>query len=281
MCWSKEVSISTYVIGIIGCVILYNKGYKIEALFYGWVIQMQLIEYFLWAFQPCNDENKPKIVFTDRWATVMGEKTFYLRLPITSENIVISVYDKQKGNLSKDQEKNIKLIEVKKTPLEKRLDVVDIQNSVVANFVDFAQRFSYNAPYLADNKTYQSDNGEFLIEYLPVIISSNQGKELTTPARISRITGRIQVAKKYFDKYTVPMRFAILCHEFSHFYVNDDIDNESEADINGLLICRHKTLITPSFYFLIIWFGQYFKSRILASSDIRPFCELSMRLKTS
>lgn len=192
--------------------------------------------------QPCEvvikiyDENKPKIVFTDRWATVIGEKTFYLRLPITSENIVVSVYDKQKGNLSKEQEKNLRLVDVKKTPLEKRLDVVDIKNSVVANFVDFAQRFSYNAPYLADNKTYQSDNGEFLIEYLPAIISSNSGKELTTPARISRVTGRIQVAKKYFDKYTVPMRFAILCHEFSHFYVNDDIDNESEADINGLLI---------------------------------------------
>jgi hypothetical protein len=32
------------------------------------------------------------------------------------------------------------------------------------------------------------------------------------------------------------MRFAILCHEFSHFYVNDNMDDESEADINGLLI---------------------------------------------
>ena len=181
-------------------------------------------------------EDKPNIVFTDRWATVRGQQTFYVRLPITSENVIISVYDKKVGNVPKAQEKNIKILEVNKTPLEKRLDVVDIKNMLVANFVDFAQRFSYNAPYLSANKTYQSDNGQFLIEYLPVIVSSNSGKELTTPARISRVTGRIQVAKKYFDKYTVPMRFAILCHEFSHFYVNDDIDNESEADINGLLI---------------------------------------------
>ena len=192
--------------------------------------------------QPCEvvvkiyDESKPNVVFTDRWATVITEKTFFLRLPITSENIVVSVYDKKKGNLPKEQEKNIKLINVKKTPLEKRLDVVDIKNPVVANFVDFAQRFSYNAPYLSDNKTYQSDNGEFLIEYLPIIVSSKTGKELTTPARISKVTGRIQVAKNYFDKYTVPMRFAILCHEFSHFFINDDINDESEADINGLLI---------------------------------------------
>jgi hypothetical protein len=182
------------------------------------------------------DEAKPKIVFTDRWATVNGQKTFYVRLPMTSENIIVSVYDKAIGNLPKSQEKNIRVVDVKKTPLEKRLDVVDINNPDVANFVDFAQRFSFNAPYLDANKTYQSDNGQFLIEYLPVIVSLNNNRELTTPARISRVTGRIQVAKKYFDKYTLPMRFAILCHEFSHYYVNDDIDDESEADINGLLI---------------------------------------------
>jgi hypothetical protein len=74
-----------------------------------------------------------------------------------------------------------------------------------------------------------------MIELLPTIIDS-KGKELTTPARISRMTGRIQVSKKHFDEYTVPMRFAILCHEFAHFYVNEDMTDESEADINGLLI---------------------------------------------
>lgn len=181
-------------------------------------------------------EDKPNIVFTDRWATVKGKQTFYVRLPMTSDNIIISVYDKAKGNLPKSQEKNIQILDVKKTPLEKRLDNVDIKNPTVAHFVDFAQRFAYNSPYLSPNKTYQSDNGQFLIEYLPVIISQNNGRELTTPARISRVNGRIQVAKKYYDKYTVPMRFAILCHEFSHFYLNEDMDNESEADINGLLI---------------------------------------------
>jgi hypothetical protein len=192
--------------------------------------------------QPCEvtikiyAEDKPNIVFTDRWATVRGQQTFYVRLPMTSDNVIISVYDKKVGNIPLSQEKNIKILEVNKTPLEKRLDVVDIKNLSVAHFVDFAQRFCYNAPYLSDNKTYQSDNGQFLIEYLPVIKSSSSGKELNTPARISRVTGRIQVAKKYFDQYTVPMRFAILCHEFSHFYVNDDIDDESEADLNGLLI---------------------------------------------
>ena len=181
------------------------------------------------------DEEKPKIVFTDRFKTIKTEETFFVRMPITSKSVIISVYDTKLGNIPKAQEKNIKLLSVNKTPLEKRIDVVDIQNPLIAYFVDFAQRFCFNAPYLPANKTYQSDNGNFMIEYLPIIVDKN-GKQLTTPARISRVTGCIQVAKEIFDEYTVPMRFAILCHEFSHFYVNENMQDETEADLNGLLI---------------------------------------------
>lgn len=60
MCWSKEVSITTYIIGLLGCFMLYNKGHPIEALFYGWVVHMQLIEYFLWKYQPCVGPAKSK-----------------------------------------------------------------------------------------------------------------------------------------------------------------------------------------------------------------------------
>jgi len=181
------------------------------------------------------DEQKNKIVLTDRWKTVKSQETFFIRMPITSQAMIVSIYDDKKGNTPKNQETNIKVLSIDKKPLEKRMDVVDISNRKIANFVNFAQKFCFNSCYLADNKSYKSDNGDFHIEYLPVIKNS-QGKEMTTPARISKTTGRIQVSKRYFDKYTVPMKFAILCHEFSHYYVNDDIDNESEADLNGLLI---------------------------------------------
>ena len=181
------------------------------------------------------DEQKPKIVFTDRYKTINSSFTFQVNMPITSKSVIISVYDDKKGNTRQDQEKNIRVVAVDKTPLQKRIDVVDIHNPTIAYFVDFAQRFCFNAPYLEANKSYQSDNGGFMIEYLPSIIDS-KGRELTTPARISRLTGRIQVSKNQFEKFTVPMRFAILCHEFSHFYVNEDMTDETEADINGLLI---------------------------------------------
>jgi hypothetical protein len=58
MCINKEVSLITYVIGLSSCVILYLRGYKIEALFYGFIIQMQLIEYLLWLNNRCDNINK-------------------------------------------------------------------------------------------------------------------------------------------------------------------------------------------------------------------------------
>jgi hypothetical protein len=67
-------------------------------------------------------------------------------------------------------------------------------------------------------------------------ITNKDGQELNTPARISKRTGIIQVSKKSFEKMTIPMRLAILCHEFSHFYLNETMDDEVEADLNGLLI---------------------------------------------
>lgn len=181
------------------------------------------------------DEEKPKIVFTDRYKTVNGQETFYVRMPLTSKSVIVSVYDDKTGNTKATEEKNIKIVSIEKVPLEKRLDAIDIKNRTVAHFVEFAQRFCFNSSYMATGKSYQSNNGEFLIEYVDKIVGQN-GKILNTPARISKVSGRIQVSKAKFDTYTVPMKFAILCHEFAHFYLNENMDDESEADINGLLI---------------------------------------------
>jgi hypothetical protein len=120
-------------------------------------------------------------------------------------------------------------------PLEKRLDVVDFSNSTLRSFINFCTRFCFNAGHISSG-TYKSSDGKFTIEYVPTIISSKSGKELETPARISKESGRIQVSQKKFVPDTVPMRMAILLHEYSHFYVNKDINDESEADLNGLLI---------------------------------------------
>lgn len=182
------------------------------------------------------DAEKPLTVFTDRYKTVRGKEVFYVRMPLSSEKVILRVYNEAVGNKRKGEDNSFRVTEVKKLPLEKRTDVGDIKDLTVQGFIDFAQRFSYNASYLEDNETYESGYGNFFIEYLPVIKSSKSGKILKTPARISRMNGRIQVSKDCFKDYTVPMRMAILLHEFSHFYLNDDMDDEVEADLNGLLI---------------------------------------------
>lgn len=48
MCFNSTISILTWVIGMLGSFRLYYLRYYPEAIFYIWVIQMQLIEYFLW-----------------------------------------------------------------------------------------------------------------------------------------------------------------------------------------------------------------------------------------
>lgn len=182
------------------------------------------------------DAEQPKTVFTDRYKTVKGSEVFYVRMPLSSNQVIVSVYNEAVGNRRKGEDSSFTITEVKKLPLEKRTDVGDIRDYTVSSFVDFAQRFSFNASYLDADKTYQSSSGEFLIEYLPHITSSKTGQKMKTPARISKVNGRIQVSKEAFENYTVPMRMAILLHEFSHFYLNDNMDDEVEADLNGLLI---------------------------------------------
>jgi len=178
------------------------------------------------------DADKPLTVFTDRYKTISDSAKFYVRLPLTPKTVIVSVYSETTGNKKTDE--RVKVLNISKKGLEKRMDEVDINSYSVMSFVDFAQKFSFNASYLEPNN-YVSDAGNYRIEYLPNIVADN-GNIVKTPARISKSTGRIQVSKEMFMGYTVPMRMAILLHEFSHFYLNENIDDETEADLNGLLI---------------------------------------------
>ena len=58
MCFNPEVSIITYIVGVLGCLYLMKQDYTSESIFFLWVIHMQLIEFFLWKNQPCNNNNK-------------------------------------------------------------------------------------------------------------------------------------------------------------------------------------------------------------------------------
>ena len=186
------------------------------------------------------DINKPNTLYTDRYATVDGMQRFFVRMPMSPYEALVSVYNTANGNLKQGADPTFKIVKVDARPLERKMDCVDWSNPKIRDFVGFAQQFSNNAGILSAGKypngsTYISDEGNFRIDYFDDI-RSKTGMVIPTPARISQTKGIIQVSKKHFKDFTVPMRMAILLHEFSHFYLNDRMEDETEADLNGLLI---------------------------------------------
>jgi hypothetical protein len=182
------------------------------------------------------DTDIPNTVFTDRYMTVTEETfTFYVRLPVTGKNAQLTVFNEKTGNIPKISDPTFEVVSINKQPLKKKTDVVDFTNPAIRSFVNFVTRFCFNAGNLVSG-TYVSDDERYRIIYMPTIRDRKNAKELNTPARINKGTGIIECSQRKIIPMTVPMRMAILMHEFSHFYVNDDIDNEVEADLNALLI---------------------------------------------
>lgn len=179
------------------------------------------------------DADQPNTAFTDRYKTVDGESIFFVRMPVSPKTALVYVYNEDLGNLTTGQDKSFEVDSISKEMLEKKLDVIDFGNPLVRSFVNFCTRFCYNAGSMSSG-TYVSDDKKFVIKYLPTI--EDNGQEQTTPARIELNTGVIEVSKKQFINFTIPNRMAILLHEFSHVYLNDNQDDEVEADLNGLLI---------------------------------------------
>lgn len=179
------------------------------------------------------DESQQDTSFTDRYKTVDGESIFYVRMPVSPKNALVYIYNEDKGNMMQGQDYTFEVESITKGALEKKLDIIDFSNADVKSFVNFATRFSYNAGSLPSG-TYVSDDRRFVIKYLPTI--EDNGQEQSTPARIDITNGNIEISKKQFVKFTVPNRMAILLHEFAHVYLNDNVDDEVEADLNSLLI---------------------------------------------
>ena len=172
------------------------------------------------------DAEKEEVVFTDRSGTLNGSATYYVRLPICPDVALIDVEGESSEVVIEDIEV-LALPTDMSNPLFKQPDVI--------SFINFAEEFSYNASILEANASYFSDDDMFEIKYFPDIVGED-GVSLNTPARISQKTGLIEVSKKDFLRYTMPMRLAILLHEFAHFFVNKNMEDEVEADKNSLIL---------------------------------------------
>lgn len=203
------------------------------------------------------DANKPNSFYEDRYQKVLREDVFSIKLPLTPKNGIIQVFNGAVGNLPSGQDKSF-TFSLKEMPLKRYLLPYRIDNNLTRNFVEFGQEFSEDASIISSGNhkipysIYKSADGRLRIDYHDSLYDTrlfvtnkhtgqeirnpNYGREVTTPMRTNAETGVIEVSKKAILNYTIPMRFAILLHEYSHFYINSKPEDEEEADFNALLI---------------------------------------------
>lgn len=180
------------------------------------------------------DDSRKNTYYTKRYSNIDGKQTFYVLMPQSPDVATVFVVNDKNGLIDNDY--SFKVIEIKSLPynLLKRNF-----SKKTTSFIKFAQEFSDECGYLSANTKgdiYKSNNGKFRIDYFDTIRSYATGNTIKTPARISQRNGRIEVSAEQFRTFTIPMRMAILLHEYSHYYLNKNPRNETEADLNGLNI---------------------------------------------
>lgn len=180
------------------------------------------------------DDSKPHTAYTNRFCTIDSQQSLFIRMPVSPKRAVINL--KSEEELAGKKDEGYKVTALKVFPIKRKLSAFDNSNPTIKRFIKFAEEFCQKAGYISANgSVYMSDDGQFRIDYLNDIVDHN-GKSIKTPARISRTEGIIQISKEKFNGYTIPMRMVILCHEFSHYYLNGNMSSEVEADLNALLI---------------------------------------------
>jgi hypothetical protein len=190
------------------------------------------------------DTRKPATLYTNRRGVVSGEREFYLKFPLSPKQMIVSIFNEANGNFQLDEDGSFTISDIK---VEKLKTAELWLKQEAYSFIKFAEEFSENASILSAGTTtphiYRSNDGKFTIDYYD-IIRDKSGATVATPARIGHNTGIIEISKKHFLNYTVPMRMIILLHEFGHKYLNPDINRpisyETGADIQALNIYLSK-----------------------------------------
>jgi len=179
------------------------------------------------------DVNMANTAYSNRVIRFKGIKKFKLPLPIAPKTVTLVARDEK----TKD-ETTVKILKVDKSHLETKIIAFNKNNPLVKEFVLHARDFCIRATYLGLGK-YNSKQGNIKFVYVDKLYFEDENgvkRESKSPARINGNTGIIEIAKFYFKDFTIAGRFAILCHEYAHFYENNKIKDEMEADYNSAMI---------------------------------------------
>jgi len=172
----------------------------------------------------------PNTLYVDRYKTINGRADIEVGMPIAPEKVIVEVYNQPMGMISMNG--GYRVGKIIQKPLQDMPQCINYSNPKIKSALPFFTKFSAIAGFAdAGDKVYYDKTFEFVIVYKDSIPEA-----METPARIHAQKGFIEVSAEYFRRYTIPMRMAVLLHEFSHFWLNRDIDSEIEADLNGLAL---------------------------------------------
>ncbi|CAG5082272.1 hypothetical protein [Parvicella tangerina] len=172
--------------------------------------------------------------FIYRKVSLMGLNRLLFKLPIVSDRLRVEIECKDLP--LGDAHYVIERIEIKrdtKCPVE--LTERD------KRFIKFAKWFALNLKEQhveGKGVIYQSD--EFTILLQDKI--EEEGEEVSTPARVGKKTGVIQVSKTKLIGYSVPMLIVLLLHEYAHRYKNAEYGRQANNELSADLIALNIAL---------------------------------------
>lgn len=200
----------------------------------------------------------PNTYYENRWATVYGQDVFYVKMPTSPRIAFLEIFNSANGHKNNDQSFKFS---VERSKFKSNQFCSATNNYKVQMFIGFIQEFAMKSKILSTKKpnsdfsTYTSNDGKFIIHYYDVmkderrrvikngqeIPNPNYGRVVTTPMRTngekgSPEYGEIDISKVYTRDYTVPEIVAVGLHEYCHVNVNRNPADETEADLNALLI---------------------------------------------
>lgn len=171
------------------------------------------------------DAQKPETVYFNRDLLFDYNSTYTATLPITPDLMDIELYFYNNNPVE------ITSFSIK--PLQLKPFYID---AYTKQYIDFIKDFAVKSAYLPTNKTYNDSKRQFFIRYFDVI--EDFGVEANTPARIHKVMDTIDVSKQHFNQLSVSEQMLILLHEYSHNWLNFDINNELEADAHAVEIYK-------------------------------------------
>ena len=169
-----------------------------------------------------SDSVKGKNVYCNMKTVVNGSRVLEVYMPFTPTSIDINIstdYD-----FAFDAKINLTYIS----------DGVNSLSKMQRNFMKFLYNVLIDMHYteIGNNPTTFISDCEYFRIDLYNVLEDNK----TTPARIDRTNGIIDISYDRCKHHTIPMLMQIMAHEYSHYYINKDVDNEMEADKNGIHI---------------------------------------------